>query len=331
MKPIAFKNNSKTVKQLLLLVIVILFSLACNHNSKKTENTQSDDESNALIESAKKFIAADDYNSALNIYNQAIKEDSTNAKLYKLRVSCYKDIYRSDTTNKSILQNALNDLSRVIMLEPSTEHYIDRGDFYSNYLYNTSQALKEYNLAVNVNNADTLSALSERAYFYFSIMKDSAKAFADYRKLIEYYPTHASVFIDYADALRACKRYEEALENLLRAKENDDSFYDFDKIGYCYLKLQDYLSALYYYEKEADVNCISHCVYRGYCKFKLGQIEAGKREMNLSMSRSSKEPPFRKRKPSFFFEVFPDAPNNEEEKNGIYRYQDTDDWPYFYF
>ena len=308
------------------LVISLLFCslFSCNNGSLR----QQEDLVNKIFDLRQKkenLIKVDDFGSAIEICNEILQLNPKLDTMYVERAICYLSLYEDDTLNKEYLKLALNDLSKAISLKPNSNYHRYRSELYSEYFKNSIKALKDLDFALNAKNANEYEILEIRAKYYFKELKDSSSAFKDCKVLIEKYKDSSEILGLYADLLADCRRFNEAEKSYWNAiqlsKESDRTWQDmYCKMGFCRIELHDYYGALYCFERARESRMGSDylpSIGKGYCLYKLGQKELGKKIMSMVYLDGSAYSIYGL--PKIYLELFPET----EPRWVSYKY----DWP----
>lgn len=270
------------------------------------------------------FIQSSDYRSAIDLLNITIQENPDKAYLYNCRAECYEKLYNKDTLQKIYLNNALSDITKSILLEPTSERYISRAGIKFS-LKRKEEAINDYDLSINIKDGNQARSLMQRAEFYFMQMKDSSKAFSDFRDAIKVCTDNevCRIYLSFAQKLQSAGKYDEALENYLfcfkkfRTFEFKDVFEKLEILvglyhGLCesFIEIGDYLGVVTI-SLENDFIWNYNSEYNLYSKYKLGQEEYSRKEMkrkgyNQKLSGQNRS--------KYFFEMFPNEPKTSSEE-----------------
>lgn len=152
-------------------------------------NTSHTDALQTLHDSIRAELAAQNYDSALKLCNQALEMDAENAESYYLRAKAQTD--KRQRTGKGTYTSALQDIDRAIALQPRVAYYLQRIEIFNRKGGSSKQAVVDYTaaLVLEPNNAEL--------YFYRSKRypsRDSAKAIRDLDRAIELNPERAEFY-----------------------------------------------------------------------------------------------------------------------------------------
>ena len=295
-----------------LTIIGVVFLLLSCTNQKVSKNVDIEIKNELL-----KFEQSGDYKSEIYLLSKEISTNPNMAWLYIKRGNCYKVIYQKDTTKKELIQNSLKDYSKAISIEPTQEKYLSRGNIFE-ILKMKKEALDDYNIAVNFKNGNRAVSLRERGSFYFREMKDSLKAFSDFRTAINEFPDSAFLYLRYAQCLKECGRLDDAIFNFtyLTSEKRFENFKRSiqtmaakDGLFQTLIEKEDYLGALLSSDNYSGTASIIL-----YIKFKLGQQEFAKREMKKLGDKLKSQGENRDK---YYFQLFPNEPKTAQEETEI--------------
>ena len=110
------------------------------------------------------------YDEALSLCNQALQKNSSDARFYVLRSSVYK--------NKMDKENALNDISKAIIIAPDVMDYFYIKGTYFKEFNQYSEAITQFNKVLHIDK-NNLPAMYERAQCYEKVgnMDDAKRDF----------------------------------------------------------------------------------------------------------------------------------------------------------
>jgi hypothetical protein len=133
------------MKYLFYLLVIGLFTIGCDSEENRLKQRKKEIET--LKEQIGNLKEPYDFLKAIRVYSQIIYLDSTNADYYLERSKCYQALYWNDTTNKNLPVLSYNDVSKAVLIEPTSENYILKGLIAENLIRNNVLALKNYRLA----------------------------------------------------------------------------------------------------------------------------------------------------------------------------------------
>jgi tetratricopeptide (TPR) repeat protein len=306
------------------LLLIGLLVVSCDHKEETANRIYE------LDQRLKSFEENGDYISATQVCNEILSIDSVHADVFDLRAELYESQYRKDTTSKHLLELALSDMNKAILLNPTSKRYLTRARFFEYLKHDRVSALEDYNLAVNsvnkaLENPPLLRVKPEppirhplqiRADFYFDALNDTAHAISDLNQAIQECQgdARASAQRRYAGLLMECSRYSEAEEILL---ELDDVAFE---LAICRLELKDYYGALIQLELFGLKSRIAKQL-KGYCLAKLGQVEKGKQLIIGNLWQSNSDDPrvtLTEEEKTYlvsekFFEIFPERKSQNQK------------------
>ena len=241
---IAMKSN----KLYTILLLTCLLYLSTNFNSlalKSSFNFKADTgRYNYYYQKALQEIGLNNFDKALEACNNALKEDTTDGRIFVIRGLCYQ--------NTGSFTKSLYDFNRAIDMDPDGNYpvlYQWRADTYIG-LHKYMEALHDYNTAIRFN--PTI------AKWYSARAELKAKGFHDYKGALEDYNLCIQEDSSIADAY-----YRRGFLKLSIFKDFKGSIRDFDKTlylepdrpdaylyrGYAKSILGDYLYAIQDYDK----------------------------------------------------------------------------------
>lgn len=252
----------------LLLIIISVFGVAADVNSQSVKE---------LFNSASKKIKIKDYQGAIELYNQLVIKDSTNAEAFLLMGNCY------DSLNNNV--SALKYFSKAIALNSNSEYaLIGRASVRMN-IFQIKAAILDINKAIEINPKNPLSYnvrgnIKQRQHT-LDKNNDVKAIIEDYEIALKLKPNNFVTFNNIANYYAYVGEYEKALGNYnesLKFNPNQPLVYSergwikkakiFDTIG----ALKDYETCLNFpYSKDLDPykNYLNAYVERG--KIYLGQ------------------------------------------------------------
>jgi tetratricopeptide (TPR) repeat protein len=309
----------------IILIGMLLFLYSCKNNKESKVITKE------IKEKLIGFKQSGDYKSAIDLLTKEISSNPNSAWYFNERGYCYKVLYEKDTNQKVFIQNALSDFTKAISIEPNQERYISRAEVYTS-LKRKKEALDDYNFAVNNKTGNRAVSLRERGSFYFWVMKDSLKAFSDFRSAIKEFPDSSFLYLRYAQHLSSANRLDEAINYFLDLTTDRKGMgfkvsrmqRNAAEIGLIQtlVKKEDYLGALISSNNSFGWAAQSLNIY---VKYKLGQQDFAKREMK-KLGDKLKE--IGANRDKYYFELFPNEPKSPTEIDQIKRSELTwpDDW-----
>ena len=196
------------------------------------------------------FLAAGQYEEAIEEYTDAIEIDPRQAGVYNRRGRAYYEWGRYD--------NAVADYDKAIAIDPdNVSAYIDRGNAHlANHRSfeggeeNYDRALADYEEAISLSPENAVAYYNRGLAFQGK--DDYARAIADYDRAIELAPDYAPAHDNRRHAYEQVEQYESALEDYDKAiAVQPDSAYLIYGRGLVYMKLgndaearRDFLKAL---------------------------------------------------------------------------------------
>ncbi len=155
------------------------------------------------LELAKLLLRNGDSQGAMAQCNEIIKNDDRNTKAYYWRSKVYMA--------SNDFPNAINDISRNILFEPSNpDNYMTRGQYYQKFANQHTNAISDFSKYIELN-PDSADAYFARAKSYEEI-RDFENAMSDYKKITVLLENDSKAF----EASSLLKKAEDALYDLKR-------------------------------------------------------------------------------------------------------------------
>lgn len=201
-------------------------------------------ESKILVSKGIKLAELGEYESAINIYNAAIKLVKNNIEAYFKRAYSYKAL--------EAYEKAIEDYSKVIELDLlRVEAYYSRAWCLSK-IKSFEMAIADYCVAIQLN-PELRTAYNNRGFIYYQL-KENEKAIIDFKKAINLDQYFELAYYNRARAYIQLNEFGAAVSDLSESiKLNSNEASSFSKRGFCYCKLQEYQKALQDYQKALEI------------------------------------------------------------------------------
>lgn len=237
----------------LSLLIVIFFAACTNNDSTPKKNdqalTQEQQLKNAITQFPDSALLtenliqyyreAGNYGQAISVINNAIKKDSSNARLWDIKATL--DIENNDTLA------SIQSFEKAIAFYPDPKYIISLGTLYAQTKNASALQMADALLLATKANAD------KEAYFikglYYSFTNNKQKAISFFDKCLSLSYTYMDAYIEKALALYDLAKYTEALavlDKALTLQNNFEEGYYFR--GRCLEKLSRPMEAVEAYQ-----------------------------------------------------------------------------------
>lgn len=251
-----------------LLTLLAFVPLLCLSQTAKEKLAQTTD----LVEKKQ-------YDTAMKLVNQLIKDDSTAAEYYDLRGKI--------NLAKENFKKAIADFNRAVALAPNVyDYYLSRGVFYYS-IQQPDSAIEDYTKALQYITGDSLrhAVLNNRGASK-SMKRDFEGAYDDFMEVLKHDSTDLGALTNLGAILDNLGRSDEAipiLEKVIRLYP--DFVGGYGNLSFRYMDKGDYKKALQLANKvlELDPNQPLGYNNRGFIKYKMNDLEGALKDINKSL------------------------------------------------
>ena len=227
-----------TLKTVLIIFTVLTFTTIWGQNNKTLRKTF------RLIDKKENFIKA------LDILNDFIAKDTTNAEAYWQRAKCLR--------RKGDYEKAFVDIQNSIRLDSNNaEAFTELGTIYA-MTKKIDFALESYNKSIAIDQ-QYFPAFNNRGALYYFFLNDNENALADYNNAIKLNPKDDNAYYNRGIIYRLKGQNEKAIIDLtfsLKFKPKIKMCKIFYERALCYENLKQYKKAIEDYEKAIKYNTI---------------------------------------------------------------------------
>ena len=232
--------------------------------------------SNKKVEKAYQFYSNDDYNSAINLCNEALSLNPNNALAYCGCGTAYSELGQNE--------RAIQDYDKAIELNPNyATAYNNRGESYR-HLGQYERAIQDYDKAIELNPNDDY-AYNNRGISY-NDLGQYERAIQDYDKAIELNPNFDWAYNNRGVAYQNLGQYERAIQDYDKAIElNPNLAMSYNNRGADYKELGQYERAMQDYDKaiESDPKYVYAYGNRGEAYYDLKNYKQALVDLNKSI------------------------------------------------
>jgi tetratricopeptide (TPR) repeat protein len=209
-------------------------------------------QANEHFSKGKKAYDAEDYETAISEYSQAIELDPKNSLYFFERGNVYSVIIQDN--------NAISDYTNAININPNNiEYYKGIAEAYVGERC-FDKAIEYYTKAIEIDKTNT-DLYFDRAIIYETFFEENIeKAFSDYEMIIKIDPNEAVGYFGRGNLHYKNKKYEEAIKDFNNGlRINPDYAVAYERRGNCYYFIGEYEKALVDYKK-----AIGYDTYKKY-------------------------------------------------------------------
>lgn len=222
--------------------------------------------SDQWMQQANEAFSKKDYQTALSLYDQAVKADKKDTEpLFRRGLA---KVYTKD------LEGAIQDFTKVIKQNPDhVQAYLNRGNAYS-VMKNYDKAMADFSKSEELN-PKNVAVHQNRGKMYFEMKKYDLSA-DSYSKAIALEPNNAILYLYRADSYHYAGQDDKTEEDLVTVVKLDSTnFLGRQNLAFRYLSTEKFLEAEKLYEKLYRENPDDGYILNnyGFLKHKLGKTE----------------------------------------------------------
>lgn len=222
--------------------------------------------SDQWMQQANEAFSKKDYQTALSLYDQAVKADKKNTEpLFRRGLA---KVYTKD------LEGAIQDFTKVIKQNPDhVQAYLNRGNAYS-VMKNYDKAMADFSKSEELD-PKNVAVHQNRGKMYFDMKKYDLSA-ESYSKAIALEPNNAILYLYRADSYHYAGQDDKTEDDLVMVVKLDSAnFLGRQNLAFRYLNTEKFLEAEKLYEKLYRENPDDGYILNnyGFLKYKLGKTE----------------------------------------------------------